>query len=120
MSKKILIIDDEKDFVGVLQKALERDYQVLTAFDGEEGLKKALETKPDLVICDVVMPKLTGTELLNVVRTTFKTKDIPFIMLTAVDEADITQRAADLAVTKYVLKPVVLEELLPLVKKYAK
>ena len=80
--KKILIIEDEKDLVTGLKFNLEaRDYKVSAAYDGEDGYRKALDEHPDLVILDIMLPKLNGFEVCK--RMKKKVPEIPIIMLTA-------------------------------------
>ena len=109
---KILIIDDEKDFLDLLKEQLElAGYSVTTAMNGEEGLISAQVSHPDLVICDVRMPKKDGFEVLRQLK-----KDpnfqAPFIMLTAVDDFDRIREAYNDQADFYVTKPVNLEKLL--------
>jgi DNA-binding response OmpR family regulator len=109
---KILIIDDEKDFVEILRERIELEgYEVLTAHDGEEGLKKAQKQKPDLIICDVRMPKKDGFEVLKALKQD-KGFHTPFIMLTAVDDFDKIKEAYEDKANFYVTKPVDLARLL--------
>lgn len=81
--KKILIIEDEQDTVRVLKLFLEkRGYEVIYAYDGEDGLKKIFSEHPDLVILDIMLPKLNGISLGTKMRSDPKTKDIPLIVIT--------------------------------------
>lgn len=119
MAKRILLVDDEKAFVELVRARLEPEFTVLAAGDGEEGLKLAAERKPDLIIADIVMPKMSGHEMLRVLRTTYRTKDVPCIMLTAVDESVSVHWARELGVVDYLTKPVRLEDLERLVRRHA-
>ena len=86
MSAKLLVIDDEKDMVEVIKSALTtRGYDVISAFNGEEGLRKVKLEKPDLVICDIRMPKLDGWGVLKALRED-TTSWVPVIMLTVLKE----------------------------------
>ncbi len=109
---KVLIIDDEKDFVGLLKEKFELEgYEVLTAFDGEEALTKTRELLPDIIICDVRMPKKDGFEVLKELKKapSFRT---PFIMLTAVNDFEKIKEAYNFDADFYVTKPVELKKLL--------
>jgi CheY-like chemotaxis protein len=85
----ILIVDDNRSLVnmiaGVLQK---RDYEVITAFDGLEGLQKAQEAKPNLIVLDIVMPRLDGYEVCHRLQEDPATRHIPVIMLTVKGQVD--------------------------------
>ncbi|GAB4312115.1 MAG: hypothetical protein Kow0059_02440 [Candidatus Sumerlaeia bacterium] len=84
MSKKILIIDDEEDVVEIIKTTLKtKGYQTIHAYDGEEGLKQALVNQPDLIILDLMMPKMSGLELTKRLRRDEKTRDIPIIVMSA-------------------------------------
>lgn len=85
MSKKILIIDDEEDVVEIIKTTLKtKGYQTIHAYDGEEGLKQALDNLPDLIILDLMMPKMSGLELSKRLRKEDRTKDIPIICMSAI------------------------------------
>jgi len=82
MSKKILIVDDEPDVVAVIKFTLEtRGFEVITAYDGDEGLNKAKRENPDLIILDVLMPKMYGNTLAAELESSNETKNIPIIFL---------------------------------------
>ena len=84
LQKRILIVDDEKDLRGLLKLYLEEEgYQVFTAGDGEEGLKIAQEVVPDLIISDVLMPKIDGNQFLKKLRESHFGRKILFIVMTA-------------------------------------
>jgi len=83
MGKKILIAEDEPDMVTVMKFILERrGFEVITAYDGDEGLKKAQEDKPDLIILDVLMPKAFGDDVATKLRQDINTMSIPILFLT--------------------------------------
>ena len=86
---RLLIVDDSPSVLNVLQMVFEsEDYEVVTASDGTEGLAKALEVQPDLVITDSIMPGLDGFGLLRALRAEPATESVPVIMLTAGDPHD--------------------------------
>ena len=85
MRKKILVVDDEPDIVAVMKYTLERnDFEVITAYNGEEGIEKARSSSPDLIVLDVLMPKLSGDIAGTMLRKDPLTCNIPIIFLTNV------------------------------------
>ena len=81
---KILLIDDDPDFVEATKVVLEsRPYEIITAFGGEEGLKKAREEKPDLVLLDVIMPDMNGFQVCQQLKKDLQLSQIPVIMITS-------------------------------------
>jgi len=116
--KKILVVDDERHIVRLVQVNLERaGYQVVTAFDGKEALKKVDAEKPNLIVLDVMMPHMDGFETLKRLRANAATKSIPVIMLTAkAQDADVFRGWAS-GVDCYLTKPFNPMELLTFVKR---
>jgi DNA-binding response OmpR family regulator len=113
--KKILIVEDEKDMVTGLKFNLEaRDYAVIAAYDGEAGYQKALEEKPDLVILDLMLPKLNGYEVCK--RLKKEVPDIPVIMLTAKSQEAEIVTGLELGADDYITKPFSVLELLARIK----
>lgn len=87
MAKKVLVVDDDENTVKFLSAALEENgYEPIGAYNGKEGLEKAMSESPDLAILDVMMPKKTGFVLFKQFRRDEKLKDLPVIMLTGVAE----------------------------------
>lgn len=116
--KRVLVVDDERHIVRLVQVNLERQgYEVLTAYDGVECLEKAKAEKPDLIVLDVMMPRMDGFEALQRLKTDPETSQIPVIMLTArAQDRDVLkgyQYGADL----YLTKPFSPLELISLVKR---
>ncbi len=118
MAKKILAVDDEKHIVRLVQVNLERaGYQVATAYDGVEALKKVQEYQPDLIVLDVMMPQMDGFEVLKHLKANPETRDIPVVMLTAkAQDADVF-RGWQSGVDCYLTKPFNPLELLSFVKR---
>jgi two-component system, OmpR family, alkaline phosphatase synthesis response regulator PhoP len=116
--KKILAVDDEKHIVRLVQVNLERQgYEVVTANDGKEALKKVDEENPDLVVLDVMMPYMDGFEVLQNLRRNPSTRDIPVIMLTAkAQDADVF-KGWQSGVDCYLTKPFNPMELISFVKR---
>ena len=116
---KILIVDDEPDVLEILQKRLTgAGHKVSIACDGVEGLQKTLESLPDLILLDVMMPNKDGFSMLRELKENDQTSRIPVVMVTAKSELDSIYKAEGLAATDYILKPIVFEDLLRYVKRY--
>ena len=116
--KRVLIVDDESPTVELLQAWLEPEYVVFKAYDGEEGLQKAIEGKPDLIFLDVNMPRMNGFETLKRLKADSRTRHIPVIMLTAEAHTSSIVDAQEAMATDYAIKPIDMESLLPYVKRY--
>lgn len=112
--KKILIVDDEADLVDIIRMRLNGEgYDVVTAGDGQEGLDKARSSKPDLILLDVSMPKLSGEEVLEKLKEDKSTASIPVVMLTAKSEVeDIVKYMTVGGAKDYVVKPFLSEDFL--------
>ncbi len=83
MPKKILVVDDEPDMIAIMKLTLElKGFEVITAYDSQEGFKKAKEYCPDLIILDILMPKGFGDDLGNKLKSDSGTKHIPIIFFT--------------------------------------
>lgn len=118
MSKKILIVDDEKDIVDLLEYNLEAEgYKTITAFDGEEAVKKAASGSPDLILLDIMLPKKDGLEVLRELRMSSVTRDIPVIFLTAKDSEIDEVIGLELGADDYIVKPISIRKLLARLKK---
>ncbi len=114
MDKKILIVDDEKNIVNIIAFNLKKEgYTVITASDGEEGVKKALSEDPDLILLDIMMPKMDGYEACRKIR---EKKHTPIIMLTARAEEIDKVLGLELGADDYVTKPFGVRELIARVK----
>ena len=110
---KILVVDDEPNIVQTLQDRLEmNEYEVITAGDGREGLKKAQQEKPDVILLDVIMPVMDGHEMLEALRRQPDYDDISVIMLTARSQTQDIARANACGIDDYIVKPFDLSELL--------
>ncbi|OGS43097.1 MAG: hypothetical protein A2539_09425 [Elusimicrobia bacterium RIFOXYD2_FULL_34_15] len=118
MAKKILVVDDEKDVVEVITMYLEKeDYEVTNAFDGLEALEKITNERPDLVILDVMMPKLDGHSLNIRLKENPHTRDIPVIVMTGKGHLrEIITARKDVTIVDYLEKPFQMQELLEKIK----
>ena len=119
MSKKtVLVIEDEENLVELLKYRLEaNDYNVESALDGEEGLEKIIKLKPDLVILDIMMPKMHGYEVCRLAKNNKATKDIPIIILTARTQIKDMNDAKKCGANAFISKPFEPAELLNEIKK---
>jgi DNA-binding response OmpR family regulator len=109
--KKILVIEDEHDMVEGLKFNLEaRNYNVITSYDGETGCRKALSQKPDLVLLDLMLPKLNGYEVCKVLKK--ELPGLPIIMLTAKSQEAEIVTGLDLGADDYITKPFSVLELI--------
>ena len=119
MSKKILVVDDEKDIVETLSFMMRaRGYEVIEAYDGEEGLKLAKEQSPNLMILDVMMPKINGYKIARLLKYDSKYKHIPIIMVTARGQDSDKLIGEETGADEYITKPFEFEEVLDCVNKY--
>ena len=103
--KKILFIEDEL----AIQKSLgdifkQENYEVITALDGEEGFKMIQVKKPDLILLDLILPKLSGLEVLKKIKENKETADIPIIILTNKEDKETINEAIGLGATTYLVK----------------
>ncbi|AIM25172.1 response regulator YycF [Melissococcus plutonius] len=112
--KKILVVDDEKPISEIVKYNLVKEgYEVYTAFDGEEALEKVTEVEPDLVLLDLMLPKMDGLEVAREIR---KTYNMPIIMVTAKDSEIDKVLGLELGADDYVTKPFSNRELVARVK----
>ena len=104
--KKILIIDDNPDNVFLLQDRLEREgFEIIKAYQGETGIQKAVEEKPDLILLDIMMPGISGFDVCKTLTAHQETKLIPIILLTALTEADSLKEGLLAGAFDYIKKP---------------
>ena len=114
MNETILVVDDEKSIAEPLRYHLEREgYAVITASDGEDALSRARNGNPDLIVLDIMLPKLDGWEVCRILR---QESTIPIIMLTARDEDTSKVLGLDLGADDYLTKPFSFHELLARVR----
>ena len=114
MAKTIVIIEDETDISDILEFNITKEgYNAIQAFDGEAGLSKALLPECDLVLLDIMLPKMNGFEVLEQLR---KTSSVPVIMLTAKEGEDDKIKGLELGADDYITKPFSLKELLVRIK----
>lgn len=117
--KKILVVDDEIEHADMVEMRLvANNYEVLRAVDGLEGVERAVQEKPDLILLDLMMPRMDGYTALQRLKSEPTTRKIPVIILSAKGETDSIFMAQDLRATDYLIKPFEDIELLEMVAKY--
>ncbi|MBU0765396.1 MAG: response regulator [Bacteroidetes bacterium] len=115
--KSVLIADDSISDVMLLEHALEeKNYRVLSAFDGNSALETICGERPDLVLLDIVMPGKDGIEVLQSMKGNPDTKDIPVIMISVIHEHEYIQKTMSLGIEAYVTKPYKLTKLVEIVE----
>ncbi len=106
MTRRVLVVDDELYIRNILDFALHSEgYEVITAADGEQALKKAVDLLPDLIVLDVMMPKLDGFEVCRAIKGKDETKHISVILLTARDKQADRERGKEVNCDAYLTKP---------------
>lgn len=114
--KKILVADDELNIRSLVSKILDKDYIVLEATNGEEAIDIAKRQKPDLILMDLMMPKLDGYTACSRIKTDQATKGISVVMLTGVGHELNKKFAQEMGADGYITKPFLPQKLLDMVK----
>lgn len=113
MAYRILLVDDEKDIIETLAPRLQREgYEVSVAFDGQEALDKVKSDNPDVVILDLMLPKLDGFAVLERLRKELNDKWRPVIIMSAKDEMQAWHKCHDLEAELYLTKPCTIHDIL--------
>jgi len=116
---KILIVDDEPDLVETIRFSLELEgYNVLVASNGEEGLNVARQEKPDLILLDLMLPKLDGYKVCRLLKFDERYKHIPILMLTAKTQEKDKILGKETGANEYITKPFDMDELMAKIKSY--
>jgi CheY-like chemotaxis protein len=122
MAKTILLVDDSA--TSRLKSRMifgnMTEYEFISACDGKEGVEMALQRRPDLILMDVEMPRMTGIEACRALRENAATRDVPIVLLTMRGEDSAVKKGFDSGCTEYMLKPVNEEKLIAVLKKYLK
>lgn len=120
--KNILFIEDESALQRTIGDILKsKDYKVIKALDGEGGLRSAKKERPDLILLDLILPKMDGFEVLKGLKISEETKNIPVIILTNLEETEDIQKALELGATTYLVKSsYTLEEVVSKIEKALK
>ena len=117
--KKILLVEDDNNLREIYgARLLAEGYDIVSAKDGEEALSMAVAEKPDLIISDIMMPKISGFDMLDILRATPQTKDTKVIMMTALSQAEDRERGERLGADRYLVKSqVTLEDVVKVVQE---
>lgn len=116
--KRILVVDDDKNIIQTLKMRLETNgYKVMTASNGQEGLEKAKEAPPDLILLNIMMPQLNGIMTTLKLKGAAQTKSIPIIIMTGIKEREEMILAKHVGATDYITKPFDSAELLRKIEK---
>lgn len=119
--KRILLIDDEKDLAGVVTLRLETaGYEVVVAYDGQEGIQKARKEKPDLIISDLMLPKIDGYKICRMLKFDEKYRNIPIILFTAKAQEEDIKLGKEVGADAYIAKPFEPQVLLDKIKELLK
>lgn len=113
MNYKLLLVDDDKEIIDSLGPRLRREgYDVSVAFDGEEALTRVKEHNPDVILLDLMLPKVNGFEVLKDIRLKHKDKWRPIIIISAQHELEAVKKCYDLEADHYLTKPCSIEKIL--------
>jgi DNA-binding response OmpR family regulator len=121
VAKRILLVDDEPELVKAIEIRLKAaDYEVLAAYDGQEGLDKAKKEKPDLIILDLMLPKMDGYKVCGLLKADTRYNKIPIIMFTARAQESDKKMGEEVGVDAYITKPFEHQVLLKKIKELLK
>lgn len=117
MTKKVLVVDDEESFLGLIKESLEmRGIEVVTATSAIEAGLALADHKPDLVLMDVKMPGINGIQACEAIKRNPQTKDIPIIIISALSDDADKKKAFKAGVLEYFVKPIDIENLVNKIK----
>ena len=117
--KKILVVDDEVDLVETIRFPLEMEgFNVLVSYNGEDALNQARKEKPDLILLDLMLPKLDGYKVCRLLKFDERYKHIPILMLTAKTQEKDKLLGKETGADEYITKPFDIDELIKKVKGY--
>ena len=121
MPKKILVVDDEAQLVDMIKMRLEAsDYEVITAFDGQDALEKAKKDKPDLIILDLMLPKIDGYKVCGLLKKDARYAKIPILMFTARAQEEDKKLGEEVGADTYITKPFEPQALLTKIQELLK
>ncbi|MCK4749010.1 MAG: response regulator [Bacteroidales bacterium] len=116
--KKILIVDDSNTNVVLLEAILNsRGYKIQTAYNVAEAYNMLEKDRPELILLDLLMPRISGYQFLDQLKQNHETRDIPVIIVSAVNDAQNIQKTMDLGASDYIVKPVDIKVLVNKVEK---
>ncbi len=115
--KKVLLVDDEASLRDNIVEVLTLEgFDAISSTDGKEGYEKAISNLPDIIICDVMMPVMDGTEMFLKIKSNELTRNIPFIFLTALVDRFDQKKGIELGANGYLEKPFTIESLLKIIR----
>jgi PleD family two-component response regulator len=103
---KVLIVDDEKVNIRILEAYLNKEYEIITAQSGKEALDKINQDKPDIVLLDIMMPKISGYDVCKSIKENGATRFIPVVMITALSGLEAKIKAIEIGADDYLTKPI--------------
>jgi CheY-like chemotaxis protein len=118
--KKILIVDDEPSVRQLVKRFLGNNYTVLEAKDGIEAITVVNTQKPDLILMDIMMPKMDGLAACNIIKSNRATNEIPVVMLTGVDHELNKKLSLELGASAYITKPFSLQDLQDVIARFSR
>jgi diguanylate cyclase (GGDEF)-like protein len=114
---KVLVVDDERNILDIIKFNLEVEgYEVITSLDGEDALKKVHEARPDLILCDIMMPELDGLEVCRRLKADGRTNQIPVVMLSAKTQTQDKIASIDAGADDFITKPFDFSDLVARIK----
>ncbi|MBI3332753.1 MAG: response regulator [Candidatus Omnitrophica bacterium] len=117
--RRVLIVEDEADQILMVQARLEASgFEVISAMDGEAGLKRVFEDKPDLVLLDLTMPKMGGWEVCRRLREAPETRGLPVVVLTAAGSQDLEKECRKVGADAWLRKPYESMALVEMVRRF--
>ncbi len=117
--KKILLVEDDLFMLRILEKKLKDNYELITVSNGQEAFEKAKSIDPDLILLDLVMPKVNGFEFLEMAKEHVMLRDIPIVIQSALSSVDDIKKAKKLGAKDFFIKgQISLEEILELIQKH--
>ena len=117
---KILIVEDNPDLSKVLELLLKSPYEIVSAKNGEEAVDLATTELPDLIIMDLMMPKMNGLDAAQLIRQIPKTRSIPILAITAGLSSRVEEECSRIGFDDFMIKPFTYEQLIPRVRKLLK
>ena len=118
MKKRILVIDDDPDLAILLNAKIEPEScEIIPVYTGKEGLKKAKQEKPDLIVLDLMLPEMNGYKVCELLKNGPETKHIPVIMFTSREDDDEIKLGKEVGADIYLTKTLESRELIPAIKK---
>jgi len=116
---KVLVVDDESFIINLLKNGLlEEGFEVVTASNGFEAILAVEEKQPDIVITDIMMPRLTGLEFLKALKNNPATAKVPVLLISAMDQAKIVQQGLEMGAVDFITKPFKINEIVGKLRHY--